>query len=131
MWAGIAADLVVALHAAFILWAVFGGLTLLKRRALAWLHLPAFVWAAAIEFGGVICPLTPFEKYFRRLAGEAGYSGGFIQHYVTSWIYPQGLTRNIQIGLGVALVLFNVAVYIIAFSRRPPRAAARDAPPSP
>ena len=131
MWPAFAADLVVALLAAFILWAVFGGLTLLKRRAFAWLHLPAFVWAAVIEFCGVICPLTPLEKYFRRLAGEAGYSGGFIQHYVTSWIYPHGLTRNVQIGLGVALVLFNAAVYIIAFSKRSPRVAARDAPPSP
>ena len=131
MWAGITADLIVAVHAAFILWAVFGGLTLLKRRSLAWLHLPAFVWASLIEFAGVICPLTPLEQNFRRLAGEAGYSGGFIQHYVTSVIYPAGLTRTIQVGLGVALVVFNAAIYIIAFSRRSPRAAARDTPPSP
>jgi hypothetical protein len=131
MWAGIAADFIVAVHAAFILWAVFGGLAMLRHRWLAWLHLPAFVWASLIEFAGLICPLTPLEKYFRRLAGEAGYSGGFIQHYVTSVIYPEGLTRNIQVGLGVALVVFNAAIYIIAFSRRSPRATARDTPPLP
>jgi len=131
VWAGIAADFIVAVHAAFILWAVFGGLTLLKRRSLAWLHLPAFVWASLIEFVGVICPLTPLEQSFRRVAGEAGYSGGFIQHYVTSVIYPEGLTRNIQVGLGVALVVFNAAIYIIAFSKRPSRADARNSPPLP
>jgi hypothetical protein len=131
MYQRITADAVVGLHFAFILWAVFGSLTLLKRRSLAWAHLPALVWASYIEFTGGICPLTPLENHFRRLAGEAGYGNGFIEHYVIRVIYPDGLTRNMQFALAAALVVFNVAIYLIAFLRRAPQASAQDSPRSP
>jgi hypothetical protein len=126
-----AADAIVGLHFAFILWAVFGALTLLKHRAFVWAHLPVLAWAGYAEFSGRICPLTPLENQFRRLAGEAGYGGGFIEHYLTGVIYPLGLTRNVQFVLGTALIAFNVLVYIIAFARRVPRVADRGIPPSP
>ena len=131
MYQRFAADAVVALHGAFILWAVFGCLTLLRRRGLAWAHLPALVWASYIEFTGRVCPLTPLENHFRRLAGEAGYGGGFIEHYVTRVIYPDGLTRNTELVLGVLLVAFNGAIYLIAFLRQAPRPVPPDVPRSP
>lgn len=125
----LAADAIVGLHFAFILWAVLGALTLLWRRALAWIHLPALVWAAYIEFSGSFCPLTPLEKHFRQLAGEAGYGGGFIQHYIVSVVYPQALTRNIQLALGAMLITVNIAFYVIAFSRRARRAPTQESRP--
>jgi hypothetical protein len=117
-----AADAIVSLHFAFILWAVFGALTLLWRRMFAWIHVPALLWAAYVEFSGRICPLTPLENHFRQLAGDAGYGGGFIEHYIVGVIYPQGLTRNVQLVLGALLIAMNVALYLIAFLRRAPSA---------
>jgi hypothetical protein len=105
------ADLVLLLHLAFLLYVVAGGLLVLRWPRSAWLHLPAVVWGAWTEFAGIICPLTPLENHFRRLGGQAGYAGGFIEHYVTGTLYPQGLTRGMQLVLGLAAVAINVAVY--------------------
>lgn len=109
------ADLVVGVHFAFVLFVVLGGLLVLRWRALAWLHLPAALWGAAIEFAGWICPLTPLENHLRRLAGQAGYSGGFVENYILPVLYPAGLTRGVQIGLGVAVFAINTAVYTWVF----------------
>ncbi len=111
---GLLADLTVLLHAAFILFAVFGGLLVLRWPRIAWLHLPVVLWAAFIEFSGRICPLTPLENHYRELAGESGYSGDFIEHYVLPVIYPVGLTRNIQFWLGLGVVAVNVVAYALA-----------------
>lgn len=116
----VAADAVLLLHLAFIVFAAIGGLAVLRWPRLAWLHLPAAAWAALIEFGGWICPLTPLEVALRRSAGQPGFSGGFIEHYLNSIIYPQGLTRAHQVALGVAVVLVNLAIYwrLLRRSRR-------------
>jgi len=105
------ADLVVLIHLAFVIFVVLGGLLGLKWRWVIWLHLPAAIWGAMIEFGGWICPLTPLENWLRYQGGEEGYVGGFIQHYLVPVLYPDGLTRGIQIVLGVAVILFNLIVY--------------------
>lgn len=114
----ILADAVLVLHLAFIAFAVLGGLAVLRWPRLAVLHLPAALWAAGISFGGWFCPLTPLENRLRRLGGEAGYEGGFIEHYLTSAIYPEGLTRGIQVGIGAFVVALNLAVYIRLLRRR-------------
>lgn len=111
MTAAVLADLVVLLHLAFILFVMLGGLLVLRRRRLMWLHLPVAAWGAAIEFVGWICPLTPLENRLRAAAGEAGYSGGFIEHYLIPLIYPAGLTRELQWLLGALVLLVNAAVY--------------------
>lgn len=111
MTAAVLADLVVLLHLAFILFVMLGGLLVLRWRRLMWLHLPVVVWGAAIEFIGWICPLTPLENRLRAAAGEAGYSGGFIEHYLIPLIYPAGLTRELQWLLGALVLLVNAAVY--------------------
>lgn len=102
---------VVAVHLAFIIFAVAGGLFVLKWRRLAWLHLPACVWAALIEFMGWICPLTPLENWLRTQAGTAGYSGSFVEHYLLPLIYPLVLTRPLQVLLGLLVLGINLAIY--------------------
>ena len=114
----VAADVVVLTHFSFVLFVVLGGLLTLHRRWWAWLHLPAAVWGALIEFAGWICPLTPLERWLRVQAGEGGYEGGFIQHYIVSVLYPAGLTRSVQIGLGLAVVILNLAIYWTIFIRK-------------
>lgn len=105
------ADATLVIHLAFVLFVVFGALLVLRWRWLMWIHLPAAFWGAFIEFTGGICPLTPLEVRLRELGGEAGYEGGFIDHYLTSWIYPNGLTRSMQIAIGLFVIAINTAVY--------------------
>lgn len=108
---GLLADGVLAIHALFIVFAVLGGFLALWRPWIALVHIPAALWGAYVEFSGQICPLTPLENRFRDLAGEAGYTGGFIAHYITPLIYPEGLTREIQLWLGVVVVAINLLAY--------------------
>jgi hypothetical protein len=107
----ILADGVVILHFGFILFVGFGGFLLLCRKWVAALHLPAVLWAAAIEFRRGICPLTPVEQQLRRAAGEAGYSGSFIEHYLIPIIYPAGLDERLQYVLGTLVIVVNLVVY--------------------
>jgi Protein of Unknown function (DUF2784). len=113
-----AADAILVAHLVFVLFVVFGALLILRWPRLAWLHIPAVVWAAFIEFSGTICPLTPLEVALRQRAGQAGYGGGFVDHYVVSLLYPEGLTQNTQAMLGAMVVAINAAIYIVAFRRR-------------
>ncbi|HEU4647891.1 MAG TPA: DUF2784 domain-containing protein [Gemmatimonadales bacterium] len=105
------ADVVVVLHFAFVLFVVAGGLLVLRWRRLARVHLPVAVYGVVIEWIGFICPLTPLEKALRRSAGEAGYAGGFVEHYVLPVLYPTGLTRGVQWVLGALVLVVNVGVY--------------------
>jgi len=109
---------VLILHAAFVAFVVFGALLVARWAKLIWVHLFAVAWGVLVELAGIICALTPLEVRWRRLGGEAGYAGGFIDHYVTALLYPTGLTRNIQIGLGLAALLLNVLIYAWLFARR-------------
>ena len=111
------ADATVAFHLAFIAFVVLGGLLVLRKPRVAWLHLPAVAWVVWLELTGAICPLTPLENALRQRAGEAGYEGGFIDHYLMPVIYPAGLTPQIQTVLGIAVLLLNVTVYAIAWRR--------------
>ncbi len=106
-----AADALVLVHLSFILFVLLGGLLLLRWPRLIWLHLPAVAWGIVVECLHLGCPLTPWENQLRRMAGQAGYDGGFIEHYLIPLIYPAGLTPQIQIGLGAIVVLLNLVVY--------------------
>jgi hypothetical protein len=119
MWFRAAADLVLVAHLAFVLFVVLGGFVALRWRHVARVHVLVALYGAAIEFLGFTCPLTPLENWLRRRGGQAGYSGGFIDHYVTATIYPHGLTREIQLVLGVAVLAINAAVYAEWMRRRP------------
>jgi uncharacterized protein DUF2784 len=106
---------VVGLHFIFVLFVVFGGLLALRWPRLAYVHIPAAIWGAAIEFAGWICPLTPLENWLRRQAGGAGYSGSFIEHYILPILYPSALSRNIQLLLGIIVIAVNLAIYAYVF----------------
>jgi hypothetical protein len=116
LWRALA-DLIVVCHLGFVLFVVLGGALALRWRRAAWLHLPALLWGAGIEFVHGICPLTPLENRLRRLGGEAGYSGGFVEHYLLPVLYPAGLTEDVQLALGAFVVLLNAAVYALAWRR--------------
>jgi len=117
------ADLVFLVHLSFIAFVVLGGIAVWRIPKLAWLHLPAVAWAALIEFAGWICPLTPWEQHFRRLAGEEGYTGGFVENYLLPVVYPEGLTRGIQILLGVIVLAINALAYVLIIRRHRKRGA--------
>ena len=105
------ADLVVGIHFAFVLFVVLGGILIVKWRRIMWLHLSAAFWGAFVEFSGWICPLTPLEIWLRQKAGEAGYRSDFVARYLLPVLYPEGLTRGIQIVLGVLVIAVNLAIY--------------------
>ncbi|HEX9986466.1 MAG TPA: DUF2784 domain-containing protein [Thermoanaerobaculia bacterium] len=98
-------------HFAFILFVVLGGLVVLRWPKMAFLHLPAAVWGVMIEFAGWYCPLTRWENHFLREAGKAGYNDGFVAHYLFALIYPNGLTRGIEIAIGAFVLILNLTVY--------------------
>jgi hypothetical protein len=112
------ADLVLIVHAGFVAFVVLGALLALRWPRIAWVHVPVVLWGAGIEFLGGICPLTPLENHWRRLAGELGYPGGFVEHYLMSALYPDGLTRQVQLALGALVLLVNAAIYTWVFGRR-------------
>lgn len=111
------ADVVVLAHLAFVLFAVFGGLFVLRSRRAALVHLPAAAWAVVIELVGWVCPLTPLENSLRQSGGESGYAGSFVEQYVVPILYPGGLTLAVRIGLAGLVVAVNAAIYLYAFSR--------------
>ncbi|ARD13334.1 MULTISPECIES: DUF2784 domain-containing protein [Pseudomonas] len=117
MFYRVAADAVVAFHLLFIVFVLFGGLLVVSRPWLALLHVPAVAWGAAVEFLHLYCPLTPLENTLRRTAGEQGYDGGFVEHYLIPLIYPVGLTPGIQLWLGGIVLLVNVSVYGLLLMR--------------
>lgn len=108
----LSADLLVVLHLCFVLFVLFGGLLLLKWPRLAWLHTPAVIWGAFVEFSGWICPLTPLENWLRAQVGETGYTGDFLAQYFSTILYPEWLTRDIQFVLGALVVAINLGAYI-------------------
>jgi len=115
---GIAADGVVLLHFAFVLFVVAGGLLVVRWRWLAWLHLPAAAWGVLVELAGWTCPLTPLENRLRAAAGERAYDAGFVEHYILPLLYPAGLTRDTQLALGVVALVLNLAIYAWMLRRR-------------
>ena len=121
------ANLVLITHLVFIFFVILGGLLALRCRWTVWLHLPAAVWGMLIEFSDWTCPLTALEVKWLQEAGEAGYAGGFIEHYVTRLIYPVGLTSAFQWLLGFGVVAANVVAYTLVWRRWRRSGAMRDA----
>lgn len=110
------ADIVFVLHLCFVLFAVFGGLLVLRRRAFLYLHIPALIWGVFVELFQLPCPLTYLENYLRLLGGEAGYAGGFIEHWISAILYAS-ISANFQIFLGCSLVIFNLFIYAFVIRR--------------
>ena len=112
------ADSVVVFHLGFVLFVVLGGLVVLRWRRAALVHLPCAAWGALIEFGGWVCPLTPLENHLRALGQQPGYAGDFVDHYITRAMYPAGLTRGMQVAIGIFVISINLLFYWLAFRGR-------------
>lgn len=112
------ADAVLVFHFAFILFVGLGGLLALWWHRGPWLHLPIAAWGVWIELSGDVCPLTPLENSLRRMAGQQGYTGSFIEHYLLPIIYPGGLTREIQLILAALVIVLNAGIYFFVWKRR-------------
>jgi len=105
------ADGVVVIHFAFTAFVIFGGFLTWRWRWMLFAHLPALAWGVWVEVSATICPLTPLENHLRHLAGESGYSGGFLAHYLVAVLYPPGLTWRIQWLLAAVLIALNLVAY--------------------
>jgi hypothetical protein len=125
------ADGLLFLHALFVIFAAAGAGLLFRWPRLAWGHLPAVLWGCWIELSGGICPLTPLENHFRQAAGQAGYAGDFLGHYLLRLLYPAGLTPTVQTALGLLLGLGNLALYGLAYRHHRRRHHPRQAAPKP
>jgi len=113
------ADLVLLIHFAFVVFVIVGGFFANRWRWLPWVYLPAVAWAVVLEFSGWICPLTPLENLLRQASGEAGYAGGFLEHYLVRVVYPVGLTPEVQIYIGLGVLLINGLAYGVAWKSWP------------
>ena len=111
MFYKLAADAVVLLHLGFVLFVVTGGLLVFRWRWMVLLHLPAVIWAVLLEFNGWLCPLTPLELSLRAAGGQAGYGGGFVEHYILPALYPAELDTTLQIALGSFVIAINITLY--------------------
>jgi hypothetical protein len=123
---GLLAELVVVAHLTFILFVVAGGLLALRWKRAAWIHLPAAIWGVLIEVAGWICPLTPLENHLRRKAGEIGYEASFVEHHVLPLVYPEELTRNLQLVLGGLVFVVNLFIYAVVLKRRRRTSSRKD-----
>jgi Protein of Unknown function (DUF2784) len=107
----IAADLVLLLHFLFAAFAVFGGFLVACNVNWAWAHVPAVLWSSVVNLKGWTCPLTPIETSLRARAGQSGYPGGFIQHYIGRAVYPRGMPRRLELVAGISILAGNLVVY--------------------
>ena len=112
------ADATVVVHLAFVVFVLFGGLLVVRRPRVAWLHLPAVVWGAWIEFAGWLCPLTPLENWLRTQSGAVAYDSSFIEHYLLPLLYPASLSRELQWVLGSIVLVVNAVLYLVVLRRR-------------
>lgn len=117
MFFRLAADTVLALHLAFILFALLGAIFAIYWRWIPVVHLPAAAWGAYVELTGRICPLTDLENYLRVRAGLSGYAESFIEHYLLAILYPAGLTREFQFELASVFIAVNLGLYGWIFVR--------------
>ena len=120
------AGLTFLVHVAFVGYVIGGGLLARGRPKLAIAHLLAVAWGVYISLANEVCPLTPLENWFLQRAGDAGYEGGFLEHYVVPVLYPGALTPRIQRLLGGGVVLVNVIVYAWVLSGRGKRLQSRS-----
>ena len=112
-----AANLTLIVHFAFILFVVFGALLFFVATKIIFIHIPAFVWGSYIELTNSICPLTYLENWFLHKANLTTYSEGFIQNYLVPIVYPVSLTKDLQIYLGIALIVINIVFYVFIFNK--------------
>jgi hypothetical protein len=100
----LAADVVVAVHFAYLVFIVIGAVLALRWPRLVPVHLAAVAVGLASITVGFDCPLTNLERWLRRLGGEQPYTNGFIDHYVKGHLYPHGYDRAVQLAIAAVVV---------------------------
>jgi hypothetical protein len=111
------ADAVAVVHGAAVLFMLTGSLIALRWPRALWLHVPVSLAILGLYLTGSDCPLTSLELALRERAGEAGYRGGFIGHYVTEALgFPIHATST-QVGIYVVAFLPNVVGYGLLAAR--------------
>jgi len=113
----IAADLILIIHFTFVLFVVFGALLIFVSIKIIFIHIPAVIWGSYIELTNSICPLTYLENWFLHKANLTTYSEGFIQNYLVPIVYPMNLTKDLQIYLGITLIILNIIVYVLILNK--------------
>ena len=113
----LAADLTLIIHFAFILFIIFGALLFFITTKIIFIHIPAFIWGSYIELTNSTCPLTYLENWFLHKANLTTYSEGFIQNYLVPIVYPLSLTKDLQIYIGIALIVINIVIYAFIFNK--------------
>lgn len=113
----VCADIVLLVHFAFIIFAVLGGFLVLWKRRAAWIHIPVVLWSSLVNLASWVCPLTPIENSFRAKAGQSGYPGGFIRHYIEPVVYPAGMPRDMELIAGISVLVWNAVIYAIVLMR--------------
>ena len=113
----LAADLTLIIHFTFILFVIFGALLFFITTKIIFIHFPALIWGTYIELTNSICPLTYLENWFLHKANLTTYSEGFIQNYLVPIVYPENLTKDLQIYLGIGLIVLNIIIYIFIYNK--------------
>lgn len=134
--ARILADLVVVVHAGYVLFVVFGLLATLlgawrgwewvRNRTFRSVHLAMIGVVVAESWVGITCPLTTWERWLRRQAGEATYHGDFIANWVHELLFidaPAWVFTAAYTGFGLLVVL----TFVLA----PPASPGRNQPANP
>ena len=114
------ADAVVACHALIVVFFLCGGLLSCRHAWVALIHIPLAAWVTAVFLFDWTCPLTPLENQLRKAAGQQGYEGGFVDHYLVPFIArprDKGSTRQEEIGLGVLFGGVSFAVHALNFAQ--------------
>ena len=105
------ANLTLVTHLIFILFVIFGGMLFYIFSKIIYIHIPSLLWGIYIELTNSVCPLTYLENWFLYKGELSTYSNDFINNYLFPIIYPAGLTAEIQIYLGVSLIVINILIY--------------------
>jgi hypothetical protein len=111
----VSADVVLVFHFLFALFAVLGGFFALIDRRVIFVHIPVVVWSSVVNLANWTCPLTPLEKNLRQRAGQRAYEGSWTQNYIEPLVRPLGMPRRMELLAGVAIIVWNLAVYGVIF----------------
>ena len=102
------ADLTALMHLGFVAFVAVGGFLAWRYPVVVIAHVPSVMWALGIVAVGWRCPLTDLEQRLRLEAGTGGYSGAFLDRYVTGVLYPERYVQVAQ-ALVAAAVLASYA----------------------
>ena len=113
----LAADIILIIHFLFIIFVIFGAFLFFVAKKIVFIHIPAIIWGSYIELTHSICPLTYLENWFLHKANLITYSGGFIQNYLVPIVYPVNITKDLQIFLGIGIIVINIVIYAFIINK--------------